>query len=372
MARRTIGKPMFLADIPSYIKLKMQHQAISDGIIDNITQEVPQTDSVWNLDPVALQSFPITGDINKQSFAFYFDYQNPNIVGDNYLQEIHHLVSHITQSETTGLYGGILGHNLLNIKDSFGENLLSVKFNLLDTAGQAQIQNDEEEIINYSSQMAEYNGYSLWKINNFSANVTNTNRAKIGLLFETSGANFLQNFQTQSIDIGSITFGRWFLPEHSFDIQATIIKENDGIKRKKTIGGNTITNVNFLGSESWGDLPAWTLGKQKNADYKTVGQTGRRSWKVSLSYIQDDNMFTKHTNENQFFDYDIDTDTYTFDSSLGSFFGLTFDGQIPFLFCPDNNAENLEFAKCVITNKPTFKQVANNLFSTSLVLTEVF
>ena len=55
-----------------------------------------------------------------------------------------------------------------------------------------------------------------------------------------------------------------------------------------------------------------------------------------------------------------------------SFFGLTFDGQLPFLFCPDKDADNLEFAKCVITNKPTFKQVANNLFSTSLVLTEVF
>ena len=32
--------------------------------------------------------------------------------------------------------------------------------------------------------------------------------------------------------------------------------------------------------------------------------------------------------------------------------------------------DKLEFAICRITNKPSFKQVANNLFSTSLVLTE--
>ena len=212
----------------------------------------------------------------------------------------------------------------------------------------------------------------MWEVDTFEPHDPNDNINKYGMSFLSDDVIGQTDGENKTIDIGAVTFGRWFEPEHSFDLQATIMKDNDGIKRNRTVGGNTIINVNYLGSESWGDLPAWTLGKQAGIDYKPVSHSGRRTWKVSLSYVQDSNMFNNHNNENQFFTYDIDTNQHTFDASLGSFFGLTFDGQIPFLFCPDKDADNLEFAKCVITNKPTFKQVANNLFSTSLVLTEVF
>ena len=171
--------------------------------------------------------------------------------------------------------------------------------------------------------------------------------------------------------IGALSVGHYFDMPHAPDISLSISKEYDGVKQVKTKGGATLSNATYTSVPRWGDLPAWTLGKQAGIDYKPVSHSGRRTWKVSLSYIQDENMFNKHNNENQFFTYDTDDNLHTFDTSLGSFFGLTFDGQIPFLFCPDKDADNLEFAKCVITNKPTFKQVANNLFSTSLVLTEV-
>ena len=83
-------------------------------------------------------------------------------------------------------------------------------------------------------------------------------------------------------------------------------------------------------------------------------------------------MFHKAGNENKFFTYDEDTEAYTFDSSMASFMKLSLMGKIPFIFCPDSSADDLEFAICRIDRTPSFKQVANNLFSTSLSITEVF
>jgi hypothetical protein len=364
MAKRTIGKPRFYADLGSYLKLKSFYESETYGLFGDNTEN---TDLVWNLDPIGLQTFEIHPSTPR--FKFWFKFLDE---GQNNIEVKKLLLDTVPESTSTGLYAGILGHNTKNLLDNNIENIEKVNLIFGREDGIEFSQEDTTEIINYKLGVPEYNGYSLWEIDSFYSYDIYQNINKFGMSFETSNPIGEEEGEYKNIDIGAITFGRWFEPEHSLDLQATIMKDADGIKRNRTVGGNTLINVNYLGSESWGDLPAWTLGKQVGVDYKPVSHTGRRTWRVSLSYIQDENMFNKHNNENQFFTYDIDTNLHTFDTSLGSFFGLTFDGQIPFLFCPDKDADNLEFAKCVITNKPTFKQVANNLFSTSLVLTEVF
>lgn len=125
--------------------------------------------------------------------------------------------------------------------------------------------------------------------------------------------------------IGSFTFGRYFEPEFAFDLQATLSTSYEGIKSQTTVGGSTLTNINHTGQPAWGDLPAWTLEKQEGHDYKIGGTMGRRSWKVSLSFMADDNVFSKAGNENKFFTWTDQTDDtsgtpeYQFDSSLASF-----------------------------------------------------
>jgi len=360
MAKRTIGRPRFYADIGSYLKLKAFYESDKDGIDNDV-------DSVWNLDPAASQSFDIDSESSKFSFWQKF------LDGDNNTELKRLLFDTVPESDKTGIYAGILGHNANNLVDNQFNSLKTLKFGFTSTDRDIESYQDEvTQIANYSNGLPQYNGYSLWEIDSFTQYELTDNFDRFGMTFEADDNFGLIDGNSKQIDIGAITFGRWFEPEHSFDLQATIMKDNDGFKRSRTVGGNTIINVNYLGSSSWGDLPAWTLGKQAGIDYKPVSHTGRRTWKVSLSYIQDSNMFNNSTNENQFYTYNTDDNIHTFDTSLGSFFGLTFDGQLPFLFCPDKDADNLEFAKCVITNKPTFKQVANNLFSTSLVLTEVF
>ena len=64
MAKRTIGKCRFYADIGSYLKLKAFYESDKEGL------ESDNVDSVWNLAPVALQSFEIVP--NTRNFKFWF------------------------------------------------------------------------------------------------------------------------------------------------------------------------------------------------------------------------------------------------------------------------------------------------------------
>ena len=66
MAKRTVGKPRFYADIGSYLKLKSFYESDKEGL------ESDNVDSVWNLDPVALQSFEIVP--NTRNFKFWFKF----------------------------------------------------------------------------------------------------------------------------------------------------------------------------------------------------------------------------------------------------------------------------------------------------------
>ena len=62
MAKRTIGKPRFYADLGSYLKLKSYYASDKDGI------ETDNVDSVWNLDPSASQTFEINSESSKATF----------------------------------------------------------------------------------------------------------------------------------------------------------------------------------------------------------------------------------------------------------------------------------------------------------------
>ena len=321
MARRKIGKPRFYADTLQYLK--------AIGYYDG-----SDTPELFTLDPTNSNIYS-TGDfsfnINKQDNAISL------------------LLSSIPSSDVSGVYAGVLGHDMTS-DSSFG-------FKLSD--GESVQEITATEIVNcLNGNSSEYGGYSLMQVNDISFS-ENTNE----VIFSVDGAD---------IKLGAITFGRWFEPEYSFDLQATMTNDYEGIKTKTTIGGYTLSNINHLGQPNWGNgLPAWSLGINE-IDYNVGGAKGRRSWEVGLSYLTDDKIFSKAGNSDKFFTYDTDENTYTFDTSLSSFMRMSLNGKLPFIFCPDSSATDLEFALCRITNKPSFKQVANNLFSTSLVITETY
>ena len=171
------------------------------------------------------------------------------------------------------------------------------------------------EIVNYSSGMPEYNGYSLWDITDAG------NDENIESLYFT----LLSNEPKQ---IGAVSFGRWFQPSHSPDLNVELISEHEGINTQTTVGGSSLSNINYLGQPNWGNLPAWTLEKQEGHDYNIGANRQRRTWKISFSYLSDDNIFSKATNENKFFNYSHDRNIY-----FRVFFGFLSDSFCYSSYC---------------------------------------
>jgi len=329
MARRSIGKPRFYADIPQYLKTL--------GYYDG-----SNSPEVWNMNP----SQPTEYESDEGFNVFEFIINKPS-------EDIDHLLTTIPQSDVSGLYAGVLGHD---IKDKTVEVSLIQKEEGLEADLGYVI--DFNEIKNYYNS-PEYNGYSLWDITEWNNTPNNINTIRFAV-------------EGEQVSIGCNSFGRWFEPEFSFDLKGTIANNYEGVNVQNTVGGSTLSNIKHLGQPNWGELPAWTLEKQEERDYNLGGAKGRRSWKVGFSYLTDDKIFNKAGNPDKFFTYDEDTEQHTFDTSLGSFLKLTLNGKLPFIFCPDSSADDLEFALCRVTNQPSFSQVANNLFSTSLTITETW
>ena len=398
MAKRQVGKCRFYADIPSYLKIIGKYGG-SGGYkwSSSGTELLDNAENVWNMNPSQPTDYTIeqSNNIVLAGFKFWLgdagvavdpDYDQNDLTGLDIAQdELRELIMNVPSGSSSGLYAGILGHNFFkedSSNDVIDQDLNGVPVPSISILGKetdisttvTQITTEEidgeTEIKNWESGFPVHNGYSLFKINGFSHTPVDI----YNISFEFGGIGADTDFS-----IGAFTYGRWFEPEHAFDIKATIDHSYDGVKLQNTIGGSTLSNISYLGQNNWvNNLPAWTLEKQLGHDYNIGANKARRSWRVGLSYLTDDNLFDKAGNENKFFTWN-DPDTseegtpeYVFDSSLSSFFKLTLMGKLPFIFCPDSSADDLEFALCRITNKPSFKQVANNLFSTSLVITETY
>jgi hypothetical protein len=403
MARRTIGKPRFYCDVFSYLKsIGMYYGTSSKGLISVNNQEKPYT-----MNPYQPNDFELDSGDHKASFRFWLDQEplddsnNITSIDQDELGKLlayHNPVGTEGEHHSSGWYAGILGHNLV----SSGVEAVFQRFYGMgedsngDPALQFSNQTHFREIINFEAATLiesageagkpKYDGFSLWEI---TSKNSGKNRFSVGeFKFENNDATQYVNWTNgDSIKIGAVTAGIFFEPEYAFELQASVSNNFEGIKTQTTIGGHSITNINYLGVPNWGDQPAWTLQKTDGRDYRPVANRARRQWNVGLSFIADDNMFDKAGNANKFYNDSFTADTEdaysvnNFDTSLSSFFKLTHMGKLPFIFCPDSqplddsgniDKDKLEFAICRITNKPSFKQVANNLFSTSLVLTETW
>ena len=363
MAKRSVGKPKFYADYPSYLKAIGYYKGTySEGFKDSVTDK--DIESLFNMNPAQ----PVSLELESNLFPPFF--QDDFKIGIKFQEDDEDPNKELIELLKTTNYAGLIGHNLMSMANNNADS--SVVHMEMGFSNTIEDLTESNKLVNF--QNVEYNGYSLWETGGFTSDDNAYKNAFLNVSYYSADA--VQEFTAK---LGSFTFGRVFEPEFAFDLQATLSTSYEGVKSQTSVGGSTLTNIQHTGQPSWSEnLPAWTLEKQKGHDYKVGGSMGRRSWKVSLSFMADDNVFSKAGNENKFFTWTDQTDgtsgepEYTFDSSLSSFFKLTLNGKLPFIFCPDSSATDLEFALCRISNQPTFKQVANNMFSTSLTLVETY
>ena len=171
--------------------------------------------------------------------------------------------------------------------------------------------------------------------------------------------------------VGSFSVGRYFDFSNAVDLDVSYSVSHDGIKTKRTIGGRDITNINYHSQPLWGDRKPWTSGET----YKYTGYNGRRSWKVSFSYIDHDSSLPQNMNEDFMIDNDIDYPAngiaHTTENIVSHFLTLTLGGSLKFIFQPDVNLD--QFSLCRLSKpQTTFKQVAHKTYNISFTFVETY
>jgi len=225
------------------------------------------------------------------------------------------------------------------------------------------------------------------------------------------GPNYNEEAKHQ---LGSMVVGRYWDAPNSPDMNLTMERRFDGIKRQKTIGGKTLANIYYDGPTEWTmngpsgtyKYPPFELDLAEQLDpeidnlYKTksgLGRKGLRSWKLTFSYISEDDMWmayenssiapfnTDETGENSITETDVPTDNgesvakqfkpnpMLSDDSFNFVWNCTLGGTLPFIFQPDNTNNNPDqFSICTFRgNSLSVNQVAFNTYTLSVTIDEV-
>lgn len=192
---------------------------------------------------------------------------------------------------------------------------------------------------------------------------------------------------TVGLIVGSVVIGTYYDMPHSPDLSLTMSREYGGVKTIETKGGATLSNSNWLKPPAWGAAPAWELYDGEIA-YPELSRSGRRTWDLSFSYLDDGDVFgsnqfinqsvwgtqtappyeTDEINTSNNFAYNIQSDPNFYAQVIHR----TNGGQLPFIFQPDRT-DNTNFAICKFDmNSFKFDQVANGVYNVKLKIREVW
>ena len=366
MARQNVGTPKFYIDLLSYWQAKGNIKGAgfpyeSDPEIHHVGGDTYHANLI-GLNPT---------DYVKQDFEY-----DPNeIIRVEFKEDI--LVPHNSSDQ---FFFGYLGHNFknLNLKD------LKLKVHSNDS--------NETADINYSDlvNFFEHFGWNMdgWSLASFydlgDISISYIDFEMTSPFAENSGVR--EDIETY---IGSLAFGSIFEMPNSPDLELTMSRTYEGISSQQTRGGSTLTQINYSKPADWLGRPAWELYEIGVSEPGTrYSARGRRSWALSFSYIDGDDLFAvnesagvryEETTSAGYSSSDFSGNQFTEDmmrsnSFLAVVMEKTMGGALPFIFQPDGNINAPDqFAICTIDqNSFTFNQVANNVYSVSMNITETW
>ena len=214
-----------------------------------------------------------------------------------------------------------------------------------------------------NGQSIFFTGYTTtpnngWSLASFS---TPTDNQYIRIIIDPDGNN-TDNFLSD-IKIGAIIIGEIHQFPVSPDLNVKKKIQFDGVSKQTSIGGQTYTNASFLKGADW------FLEPFANATSTSSGlhtKSGRTILDMGFSYIQDTDLYS----EELFGRSEVQTNNQLIPNLINK----THAGMIPLLmqYDKDTATANDSFLWCRLNNEPSFTQVANRVWSTSLSFIEEF
>lgn len=152
---------------------------------------------------------------------------------------------------------------------------------------------------------AEFNGTTIW---------TFSDEDGMNKYWRSFNLFFPDGFDNYTHQLGSFVVGKYFDCPNSPDLNLTMSRRFDGIKRQKTVGGKTLANIYYDGPTEWTmngpdgtykyppfelDLPTTDGGTELGFNMRAksgLGRKGLRSWKLTFSYISEDDIWTAYEN----------------------------------------------------------------------------
>ena len=301
----------------------------------------------------------------------------------------------------------LLNHNLAG--DTNNYNVVGKASLSLDENGQPDFGEsfsgssftNREIVLNYDGTdgiNAQYNGTTIWTFSD------ENGMDKYWRNFDIFFPNGFDNYQHQ---LGSLVVGKYWDAPNSPDLNLTMSRRFDGIKKQKTIGGKTLANIYYDGPTEWTmnhrdsdaypsqvykyppfELDLTTQGSAVSGNEwafnqrakSGLGRKGLRSWKLTFSYISESNMWMDNEVSNTLTSHDVTPNDnipnpMLSDDSFNFVWNCTLGGTLPFIFQPDNSSTGTNpdrFAICNFRgNSLSVQQVAYNTYKLSITIDEV-
>ena len=381
MANQSVATPRFYLDFTQLAKAKGYVEDDTDqayNVLDengNLDQNNEKNNNVWDYDYTKTTNFTVqTSAIQHFTFLMpAFWRRNENVVSNNVVLEWAKLIS-------TSNYAGVINHNLYTAVDGQSPLSLVPYFSsgldhtwispITDIANTDNgVLNDGYSFVEFPQQTARINAEESEDID---IDLQNHRFSQFRLKIQTN--NNQVHSSNINFDIGAITFGKYIDMPHSPDLSVKKSVEYDGVNVKRSLGGADYVQVNHQGQPDWLVGEPWTLKNYPSNG--RVGRNGRRSWDLDFSYISNDDLFYDLSERVVGGSATMDGDTEQFfdsTSEIQQIWDLTLGGALSFVFCPDKDATNLEFAVCRLDKDSLVAtQVAYQTWNISMSVVEVW